>query len=60
MAATLHLAGHAAAATPIDMMKLTAEIVNTAVTRVVHGGTRLEIAHALDVAHLADHERTLI
>jgi hypothetical protein len=60
MAATLHLAGHAAAATAVDTMKLTVEIENTAVTRVHHDGARLHIADALAVAHLADDERTLM
>ncbi len=60
MAATLHLGGHAAATTPVATMKLTVEIENTAVTRVVHDGARLSIAAALDVAHLDDAERTLM
>jgi broad specificity phosphatase PhoE len=60
MAATLHLGGHAQAATPIDTMKLTVAIENTAVTRVIHEGERVRIADALAIAHLPTDERTLM
>ncbi len=63
MAATLHLCGHPAAATPEAMMALTVAIENCAVTRVVPEAddeARLVVADALDVSHLGDAERTLM
>ncbi len=60
MAATLHLCGHPAAATPEATMALTVAITNCAVTRVAADELRLTIADALDVSHLGDDERTLM
>ncbi|HEY2748828.1 MAG TPA: histidine phosphatase family protein [Polyangia bacterium] len=60
MAATLHLCGHAAAATPAATMALTVAIENCAVTRVAADGARLVIADALAVQHLPDADRSLM
>jgi broad specificity phosphatase PhoE len=60
MAATLHLCGHPAAATPEATMALTVAVENCALTRVAADDVRLTIADALDVSHLADAERTLM
>ena len=60
MAATLHLCGHGAAATPEAMMALTVAIENCAITRVVADEVRLVVADALDISHLGQAERTLM
>jgi broad specificity phosphatase PhoE len=60
VATALHLGRHAAALTPVEVMRVAMAVPNASVTRLLHDGQRLHVENAHDVTHLLPDERSLM